>query len=396
MKKSDLSENRQRSLVKVEKYPGAFAIVPSPTPRRISLPSIQNEVARAHEALGALNGLAQRLPNPDLITRTLDRREAVRSSQMEGTGSDMNDLFAYEATGSEDGLPPDVVVTLNYVKSLDQGLLKVRAGHGTEALTSDLIKEVHANLMDGVRDFKGVPGEFRTIQNWIGGMNIYQAKIVPPPADYILDCMKDLELYLQNAYDEEAQYEVPLVIRMAIAHAQFETIHPFVDGNGRVGRILMPLMLAAEGYPPVYLAGYLKENQRAYFDGLGQVQLQEKWTEWVSFFATSVTVAANESMQTANRLLAVLERWKRVLAEVGFRSDAAISKLPEVLIGRPVVTTIQVKEMLDVSFPAASNALSKLEELGILQRPTQAQRNRVFVAGEVIDVLNRPVSDVSN
>jgi Fic family protein len=144
------------------------------------------------------------------------------------------------------------------------------------------------------------------------------------------------------------------------------------------------------------LAGYLKENQRAYFDGLGQVQLQEKWTEWVSFFATSVTVAANESMQTANRLLAVLERWKRVLAEVGFRSDAAISKLPEVLIGRPVVTTIQVKEMLDVSFPAASNALSKLEELGILQRPTQAQRNRVFVAGEVIDVLNRPVSDVSN
>lgn len=394
MKKSDLCAERQKLLVKVAEYPGAQALVPPPAPRRIALPDIANEIAQAHEALGALKSLTEKLPNPDFVTRTLDRREAVRSSQLEGTHSDVNDLFAYEATGSEEGLPPDVVVTLNYVKALDYGLQQVRLHGGVNALTCELIKGAHKKLMEGVKDFKGVPGEFREKQNWIGGFNIYQARLVPPPASHVEGCMRDLESYLRNPAPEEDQFAAPLAIRMAIAHAQFETIHPFLDGNGRTGRILMPLMLAAEGYPPVYLSGFLKSNQRAYFDGLLNVQLQDQWTNWISFFSNGVTVAAQESMRTAEELIGILDRWKQIVSETGVRSDSAVNKLPELLIGKPVVSANQVKDLLGVSFPAASNALAKLEELGILQQPEKQKRSRIFVAKEVIDLLERPSAEI--
>lgn len=390
MKKSDLCTARQKMLVPVAEYPGAYALVPPPAPRFIPLPGIQNEVARAHEALGALQALTARLPNPNLVTRTFDRREAVRSSQIEGTNSGVNDLFLYEATGSDEGLPPDVLVTLNYVKALEHGLEEVRNRGGVAALTCGLIKELHAHLMDGVHDFKGTPGEFREKQNWIGGFKIYQARFVPPPPENVQACMADLESLLQYAPREEDQLEAPIVIRMAIAHAQFETIHPFIDGNGRVGRILLPLMLAAEGYPPVYLAGFLKENQQTYYDTLANVQLKEKWTAWVSFFAAGVEVAAQESMRTAQELDAILDRWKREVAGFGLRSDSAVNRLPELLIGNPVLTVRQVKEALGISFPAASGALALLEEKGILVQPVKQRRNRTFVAKEVIDLLDRP------
>ncbi len=394
MRTADLSPARQELLVKVDEYPGALALVPPPTPRRIDLPGIRDEVTRAHEALGALRALTERLPNPDFVTRTLDRREAVRSSQLEGTSSDVNDLFAYEATGSEEGLPSDVVVTLNYVKALDYGLRQVRECGGVDALTGDLIKGLHKHLMEGVKDFRGVPGEYREKQNWIGGFKIYQARLVPPPAGHLQACMDDLESYLRNPTREEDQFVAPLVIRMAIAHAQFETIHPFLDGNGRTGRLLMPLMMAAEGYPPVYLAGFLKTNQQAYFDGLLNVQLQDKWTDWVGFFSAGVTIAAQESMRTAEELIALLGQWKEKVASIGVRSDSAVNKLPELLIGKPVVTANQVKELLNISFPAASNALAKLEEIGIVHQSDKQQRSRTFVAKEVIDLLERPSPDL--
>lgn len=390
MRKSDLCAARQKLLVPVAEYPGAYALVPPPTPRIIPLHGIQNEVARAHEALGALQALTVKLPNPDFVTRTFDRREAVRSSQIEGTRSGVNDLFAYEATGSGEGLPSDVLVTLNYVKALDHGLKEVRRIGGVNALSGSLIKELHLRLMDGVKDFKGTPGEFREKQNWIGGFNIYHAPFVPPPADKVPGCMSDLESLLRYTPGEEDQFEVPIVIRMAIAHVQFETIHPFLDGNGRVGRILLPLMLAAENYPPVYLAGFLKANQQAYYDGLANVQLQEKWSDWVSFFATGVEVAARESMRTAQELVVILARWSKDVASLGLRSDSAVNRLPEYLIGNPVVTANQVKDSLGISFPAASAALTKLEAMGILVQPVKQQRNRRFVAKEVIDLLDRP------
>ena len=395
MKKTDLCVARQKLLVPVEDYSGAFALVPPPTPRFIQLTGMHNELIRAHEALSALKTLTEQLPKPDLVMRTLDRREAVRSSQIEGTYSDVNDLLVYEATGSHEGLPSDVLVTLNYVKALDYGLKEVRRINGVDVLTNELIKVLHLQLMTGVKDFKGTPGEFRKKQNWIGGFKIYNARFVPPPAGKVQDCMNDLESFLQYTPGEEEQMEVSIVLRMAIAHAQFETIHPFIDGNGRVGRLLLPLMLAAEGYPPIYLAGFLKSNQKAYYDALANVQLQEKWSDWVTFFATGVEEAAHESMITARELLAILERWQMAVNALGLRSDSVIKRFPELLIANPVVTVKQVKDLLGITFPTANAALAKLKEMGILVQ-TERQRNRVFMAMEVITLLDKSLDDLKN
>jgi Fic family protein len=393
MRKSDLCVARQKLLVPVADHSGAFALVPPPTPRFIQLTGIHNELIRAHEALSALKTLTELLPKPDLVMRTLDRREAVRSSQIEGTHSDVNDLFAYEATGSDEGLPADVLVTLNYVKALDHGLKTVRAIQGVETLTNGLIKDLHAHLMHGVKDFKGTPGEFRIKQNWIGGFKIYNARFVPPPACKVQDCMNDLESFLQYTPGEEEQLVMSIVLRMAVAHAQFETIHPFIDGNGRVGRLLLPLMLAAEGYPPIYLAGFLKSNQNAYYDALANVQLQEKWSDWVTFFATGVEEAAHESMSTTKELLAILDRWRIAIDELGLRSGSAINQLPELLIANPVITVNQVKDALGITFPTANTALAKLKAMGILVQ-TDRQRNRTFIAMEVITLLDRPIDTI--
>lgn len=395
MKKTDLCVARQKLLVPVEDYSGAFALVPPPTPRFIQLTGMHNELIRAHEALSALKTLTEQLPKPDLVMRTLDRREAVRSSQIEGTHSDVNDLLVYEATGSHEGLPSDVLVTLNYVKALDHGLKEVRRINGVDVLTNELIKALHLQLMTGVKDFKGTPGEFRKKQNWIGGFKIYNARFVPPPACKVQDCMNDLESFLQYTPGEEEQMEVSIVLRMAIAHAQFETIHPFIDGNGRVGRLLLPLMLAAEGYPPIYLAGFLKSNQKAYYDALANVQLQEKWSDWVTFFATGVEEAAHESMITARQLLALLERWQMAVNALGRRSDSVINRFPELLIANPVVTVKQIKDLLGITFPTANAALAKLKEMGILVQ-TERQRNRVFMAMEVITLLDKSIDDLKN
>ncbi len=392
MKKSDLSASRQKSLVPVDGHSGVFAVVPPSTPRMIQLNGHHNELIHAHEALIALKALSKQLPNPDIVLRTLDRREAVRSSQMEGTSSDVNDLFIYEATGSDEGLPSDVLVTLNYVKALDYGLKQVRSINSVNALTNELILGLHAHLMKGVKKFNGLAGEFRKKQNWIGGLKIQDAKFVPPPASHIIECMNDLESFLQYTSEEE-QFEISIVLRMAIAHAQFETIHPFIDGNGRVGRLILPMMLAAEGYPPIYLAGFLKTNQKFYCETLGNMQLQERWDEWITFFATGVKESSEESIIIAKEIITILKRWQEQVGDLGLRSDSAINNLPEILVGNPVVTVNQVKEILGISFPSANSALTKLKDMGIVTQ-SERQRNRVFIATELINILDSNIEDL--
>jgi Fic family protein len=389
MRKTDLSPARQKLLVPVDSHPGALALVPPKTPHRLGGIKVRDELTRAHAALSLLKDLSDRLPNPDLITRTADRREAVRSSQIEGTSSDVDDLLAYEVTGSDEGMPPDVHVTKNYVVALEYGLEKVR-GAGASAINCDLVKELHAHLMDGI-DYNGTPGQFRDKQNWIGGgRRIYNATYVPPPPENVAACMDDLETLLQYSPSEEEQMVLSVITRMAIAHVQFESIHPFTDGNGRVGRILLPLMLAAEGYPPVYLAGYLQDNQRDYYDALAGVQLKDRWSAWISFFALGVEAAAHESIRTGLALERVLTKWKSVVDGMGLRSHNVLHRLPELMIGTPILTAHRVKDTLGVSFPSASAALGKMGEIGILTQANEYRRNRVFVASEVIDILNQP------
>jgi Fic family protein len=201
--------------------------------------------------------------------------------------------------------------------------------------------------------------------------------------------MDDLVQLLHYEPKEEDQFEIPIVIRMAIAHAQFETIHPFSDGNGRVGRLILPLMLAAEEYPPVYIAGFLKDNQQEYYDSLFQVQTRGNWVAWVKFFAEGVRAACQESIRTAQALEALLLEWKDLVSTLRLRSDSAVRKFPDILIGTPVVTARQVQASLHISFPAASNALNILEQYGVLEQPKQLQRNRLFVARRVIEILDQ-------
>lgn len=385
MKRSDLSPSHQKRLVPVPDRSGAFALVPLPTPDRVPLAGIEHELLKAHEALGVVRQLVADLPNPDLIARTLDRREAVQSSQIEGTRTEVDELFEYEATGDEEGLPGDVQVTLNYVKALDVGLQAVRQV-GTTAITKSLIQQLHRILLESVTDYRDAPGEWRTIQNWIGSGNIYDASLVPPPPDQVEPCLDDLVCLLQ--YQPDGVAVVSIVVRLAIAHAQFEAIHPFRDGNGRVGRLLLPIMLAAEGYPPVYLAGYLKSNQRSYYETLLAAQTRGEWQTWVRFLARGIIESCAEAAEMTRDLLALRDEWRSRVSSL--RGDATGRKLVEILIGAPIVTANSVKERLGVSFPAANTAIAQLVDLGIL-KATERRRNRVFAADQVVALLRRGV-----
>jgi Fic family protein len=387
MNASDLSTAIRQTLVPVADYPGALAIVPPPPPLMVPLAGIGRHLMRAHEALATLRAATEKLPNPNLILRTLDRREAVRSSQIEGTNAGVDHVFEYEATGSDQGLPTDVRVTLNYVKALDHGL---REGRSDQALTLALIGDLHAILMEGDADYlkRDVPGRFRTRQNWIGGgLRIYDAKIVPPPPDRLAGCLSDFAQALRHAPGDEDQYSVSVVVRMAILHAQFELIHPFIDGNGRVGRLLMPIMLAAEGYSPVYLAGFLKVNQEEYYRTLADAQLRERWPEWVGFVAQAVEASCQDAIQTAEDLLAIKAGWAQSLSHL--RSDASALAALDVLLGNPVVTVNLLKDRLKVSFPAANTAIEQFKEKGILKDVDKIGRSRAFVAHEVIARLEK-------
>lgn len=389
MKASDLSPAIRSTLVPLRDYPGAQAIVPPPPPLRVPLKGVEERVLKAHEALAALQARLASLPNPNLVLRTLDRREAVRSSQIEGTHAGVDHVFEYEATGSDHGLPADVRVTANYVMALDYGLKLVRATGSSLALTLGLIRKLHELLMEGDEAYrqKDVPGRFRTRQNWIGARSIYDAKIVPPPPDMLDAPLRNLEAGLQYAASEEDQYSVSVIVRMAVMHAHFELVHPFLDGNGRIGRILMPLLLAAEGYPPVYLAGYLKHHQEQYSRALGEAQLKEKWAEWIGFLADGVIASCADSVKTAEDLLTIRAGWTQRLGHL--RSDASAHAALDVILGSPVVTANRLKHALSVSFPAASTAITELEAANILKPTGKHGRSRAFVAHEVIARLDR-------
>lgn len=386
MNHNDLSPQLQKCLVPVKTHPGALAIIPPPPPFLVPLTGVENSLYCAHEALAQLKAATLALLNPNLITRTLDRREAVRSSQIEGSHSDVDQLLEYEATGSDVGLPPDVRTTLNYVKALDYGLAEVKR-LGPTAFGIDLLKEIHRRLMDGDPHYQDTPGHIRSVQNWIGGTSIYQAKVVPPPPEALDECLDQLLEMMRYAASEEDQYSVSIIVRMAVIHAQFELLHPFLDGNGRVGRILLPLILAAEGYPPAYLAGYMKNNQGDYYQALGDAQLRENWPMWVKFIAHAVQESCRDAIAVTDDLLAIKAGWKQQL--VGLRSDASALASLDFVLSNPVLTVSNLKRHLGVSFPAANSAVEVLQVKGILTESAKEGRARVFVAKEIIARLEK-------
>jgi len=389
MRRNQIAAERHSCLVPVPGHPHVHALVAPPIPRNVPDGARNHaQFAAAHAALGRLQGVMAHLPNADMVTRTLARREAVRSSQIEGTQTNLSQLLTYEATRGAAGLPPDVQVTERYVTALQHGLARIRE-EGRGALDLRLIHELHAELM---QDEAGVfpVGAWRTEQVWIGSSTrLEDATFVPAPPSYIQGCMDEMSAsILQYAPRDDEQGALSLVAQLAIAHAQFETIHPYHDGNGRTGRLLMPLLLAAEGYPPLYLSGALLRAKTAYYAALASVQLQGDWRPWIELLTASVVEACDESIAIGQDLVATAERWEQQLSR--YRAHSATRRLPRFLLGHPVLSVQQAVEGLGVSQPAANAALNNMLAEGIVSLVNERQWGRVFQATEILARLDRP------
>lgn len=389
MRRQDVATDRQRYLVPALGHPHVCALVAPPTPRSLPLHRSHDAgLADAHAALGRLQGTLELIPDVDMVTRTLARREAVKSSQIEGTKTDLSQLLTYEATQGTRGLPPDVRVTERYVEALQHGVDRVRTD-GRGALTVALLDELHAILMqdDGAAHANGA---YRQLQAWIGpGARIEDATFVPAPPAHIAGCMAEMAAsILQYAPREDEQTTLSVLAQLAIAHAQFETIHPYHDGNGRTGRLLLPLIPAAEGFPPLYLSGALLRARSPYYAALAAVQLQGNWGPWLELLGRSVVDSCKESISIGVDLLRLVERWEARLGK--YRSDSATRRLPRFLIGHPVLSVQQAAKGLGISVPAANAAINNLLNAGIVNLVDERQWGRVFQAREILERLDRP------
>jgi Fic family protein len=388
MRRDHIAKDRQPYLVPAHGYPNACALVAPPTPRILPLDR-RHEAGfpNAHAALGRLQGTLKHLPNSDMVTRTLARREAVMSSQIEGTKSDLHQLLTYEATHGTGGLPADVRITERYVAALQHGIERVRVG-GRAMLDLALIHELHTLLMQDEATHFPV-GAYREDQVWIGPtLRIEDATFVPAPPARVKGCMDEMAAsILKYAPREEEQTVLTVLAQLAIAHAQFETIHPYHDGNGRTGRLLMPLMLVAEGYPPLYLSGALLRAKSQYYAALASVQLQGEWGPWLELLGHAVVESCDESISIAEDLLALAERWEQDLRS--YRADSATRRLPRFLIGHPVLSVQQAAAGLSLSVPAANAALNNLLAAGIVSLVNERQWGRVFQATPVLRRLDQ-------
>jgi Fic family protein len=353
---------------------------------------LQTLLESATLAIGRLDGVSTLLPDKALFLYAFVRKEALVSSQIEGTQSSLSDLLLFEADEMP-GVPlDDVQEVSSYVAALDHGLLRLRSGF---PLSSRLIREVHAVLLRSGRGQDSDPGSFRRSQNWIGGSRPGDAHFVPPPHTDVADAMADLELFL-NARDDG----VPWLVRAALAHVQFETIHPFLDGNGRVGRMLITLLLCDAGVlrePLLYLSLYLKRNRARYYELLGLVRREGDWEAWLEFFAYGVVEAAQGAVDTAARLteLFALDR-SRIEGETGRRAGSAL-RVHEALKARPLRSVTDLATTTGLSFPAAAAAIDALVELGVAREFTGRRRDRLFaydgyvaILGEGTDVVSDP------
>lgn len=378
MRKSDLSPRRQLDLKPVPGRDGVFSLsAPSLDEVDFNARGVSEALWAAQEALGRLSELMRSGINENLIVRTLDRKEAVLSSRIEGTQADLEDLLEYELTKDEEGKKPDTRQVYGYLEALRCGIESLEAGGD---LTTSLIQKIHQVLMRQDDQYRDVPGEFRTLQNWIGGLKIQDARYVPPQPDEIPSAMKDLESFMRG---ESHPYK-NVILNTAITHAQFEAIHPFRDGNGRTGRLLIPLILKKNGYAPLYVAGELYKRRSEYFEALLGVQLNLDWTTWIKFYAECFKAACENAIEISSNLKLVRASWEEKAFSV--RADSVLHKIQDLIIREPVVDVKKVAKAMECSYPSANNALLKLVEMKILEM-NDSKRNRVFYANDVLSVL---------
>ena len=360
------------------------AFVPTPLPPVPALAfegDFQKVLERAVLAVGRLDGVSALLPDKALFLYAYVRKEAVLSSQIEGTQSSLSDLLLFELEEAPGAPLDDVLEVSNYVAALEHGLARLREGF---PLSNRLIREIHGVLSRG-RGSGKEPGEFRRSQNWIGGNRPGNALFVPPPPTAVPDCMGALEGFL-HAEDDG----LPVLVRAGLAHVQFETIHPFLDGNGRVGRLLITFLLCHASVlrePLLYLSLYLKQNRATYYELLDRVRRDGDWETWLSFFLEGVQRTAEGAVLTAQELAGVFQVDRSRIAKRGRRAGSAL-RVHDALKTRPLSSVQEVCRTTGLSFPAASSAMELLVELGITRELTGKRRNRLFVYDRYLTILS--------
>ncbi len=360
----------------------AFVPAPLPPDPPLDLAPLQVQLEAAHLALGRLDALSTLLPDTELFLYAYVRKEAVLSSQIEGTQSSLSDLLLFEMEAAP-GAPLDEVVEVsNYVAALEHGLARLRGGFPH---SNRLLREIHAKLLARARGSDKAPGEFRRSQNWIGGTRPGNARFVPPPVHAVGPCMSDLERFFHDA-----KPNLPVLVRAALAHVQFETIHPFLDGNGRVGRLLITFLLCHDGVirePLLYLSLYFKQHRSQYYDLLDQVRREGDWEAWLAFFLEGVAHTADGAVATAQRLVKLFRVDRERIQVKGKKAGSAL-RVHEALQKRPLTSLPKVVQRTGLSYPAAASGMAVLEELGIAREITGRRRDRLFVYDEYLAILS--------
>jgi Fic family protein len=368
------------------------AFVPSPLPPEPPLElsgGRQRLLEQATLALGRLDSITSLLPEPHLFLYAYVRREAVLSSQIEGTQSSLSDLMLFELEEAP-GVPfNDVVEVSNYVAALEHGMARLRGGF---PLSNRLIREMHEHLLARGRGSGKQPGEFRQSQNWIGGTRPGNAHFVPAPPSLVDDLMSGLE---RTFHEPAAQY--PVLVTTALAHVQFETIHPFLDGNGRIGRLLIPLLLHDAGIlqqPLLYLSLYFKQHREEYYRLLDRVRAAGDWEAWLDFFLEGVATTATSAVDTALRLVALFKEDTARVQEAG-RGAATMLRVLQSLHERPVITLTGVSRRTGLSFPTAAKGMTALMDVGVARELTGFRRNRVFAYDRYLAILGEGTEPLS-
>lgn len=366
---------------------GYDAFVPNALPPvpAINIDSeMQYLLSAADRKLGRLDGITRVLPNPDLFLAMYVKKEAVLSSQIEGTQASLVEVLDVPAKGQDESKKNDIVDVVNYVKAMNYGLQRL----STLPLSLRLIREIHAILLQGVRGSDRNPGEFRRSQNWIGvaGCTLATATFVPPPVDEMLKAMSDLEKFF---YDKSY---IPPLIKIALIHAQFETIHPFLDGNGRVGRLLITFWLCQQeilSKPLLYLSYYFKLNRTEYYNKLMDVRLHGAWEEWIKFFLQGIETVSDEATNSATAILTLRDRYSNELSRIA-GSNSNYQKLMDYLFEVPVIGRKEIIDVFGVSSPTAGELIDRFCSIGILHDVTpEKQRNKKYHFSEYLDILEK-------
>ena len=358
------------------------AFVPAPLPPKLDwTPRLIRVLSDADRLIGKLAGEGGRLPNPHILMRPFLQREAVLSSKIEGTQATLGELLAAEAGASVDRSPDDLREVGNYVVALEHGILRLKE----LPLCVRIIRELHEKLMTGVRGQQATPGRFRKIQNWIGkpGSTLATASFVPPPPDEVETCLAAWEKFLHES-------ELPPLVTIALAHYQFEAIHPFLDGNGRVGRLLISLFLIEQQILPtplLYLSAFFEAARRDYYDGLRGVSERGAWNEWLEYFLQGVARMSEDALSRAARINSKLIEWQKKVA--GDSTNAPL-RVVELLAANPFITANGAAEKLGVAFTTAQRAIERLERLGIVKQSGDAKRDRVYCANALLEILEEP------